>query len=94
MGAIVITLFMLAFLVAEHNLAYVLYDSLERRWSKEYVRRLRVSLKIDVLLIISYIWAITLSSEFRYFSNQLFWLLTLLMVGFGIWTLLGWRVKE
>lgn len=93
-GPIVITLFLAGALVAEHYLADILYSSLEKRCSKEYVRRQRISSKVSGLLILGFIWAIALDKDFRFLSNQLFWLLGLAMIILGVWTLHGWRKKN
>ncbi|MBC8063933.1 MAG: hypothetical protein H7Y17_03825 [Chlorobia bacterium] len=92
-GTVVMTLFLIAVLVAEHFLSEVIYDSVAERFSKEYVRRQRITFKLSALLILVYIWAITLDKDFRFIANELFWLMMLPMLGLGVWTLLGWRKK-
>lgn len=94
MGPVVITLFLVGVLVAEHFLAKVVYDTTAKGWSEEYVRRLRISLKAIVVLTLGFVWVITLDGGMRIMAGYLMGFLLLAMLSLGVWTMLGARKNK
>lgn len=93
MGPVIITLFLVAVLIAEHYLADIVYETNHEWRTKEYVRRHRISFKVDAIMMITFVWVITLSDDLHLVANQLFYLILIVMACLGIWTMLGSRIK-
>jgi hypothetical protein len=94
MGCLIATLFVIGFLVVEHSLRDVLYESIAKKWSNEYVRRQRLVLKLFAASALVYLWAISLVQEIRVYSTELFLLMAVVFAALGVWVLLGSRHKD
>jgi len=94
MGLIVVTVFFILLFFAEHSLAFAIYESMETKWSKEYVRRFRIMLRLFAVMALLIIWALTLSKDLNLVADQIFWLLAIITGGLGCWTMLGARKKK
>lgn len=81
-------------LYAEHSMAFAMYESMEEKWSREYVRRFRIQLRVFAVLAVAIVWALTLSKDLNLIADQLFWLVVLVNVILGSWTMLGARKKD
>ncbi len=67
---------------------------METQYSKEYVRRFRIFLRLFAVLMVAMIWAVTLIDDLKLVANQLFWLLAIVTGALGFWTMLGARKKD
>lgn len=93
-GSIVATLFMLGVLLAEHALRDVMYDSMAEKHSAEFIRRLRISYRVGVLLIIAFAWSVALLGGLRDSANMFFYIVMVCFVCLSTWTMLGDSRKE